>query len=58
MIIPIRGGEWNQWVGRQDEEYFARLLNGFGWQVAVRNRDYRRIAGQPDDLSVDTVASF
>lgn len=64
MIIPIRSGEWSQWAGRNDEEYFARLLNGVGWRIAIRNVDLQRLAhgtdliDENDTMSVDSVASF
>ncbi|GMA49415.1 hypothetical protein GCM10025857_07720 [Alicyclobacillus contaminans] len=67
MIVPIRSGEWSQWAGRRDEEYFVRLLNGYGWRIAVKNQDFKRIVGtdvaelfqdEPETMSVDAVASY
>lgn len=68
MIIPIRSGEWSNWAGSRDEDYFAHLLHGLGWRIAVKNQDFKRIvegdSKKPDPehenntMSMDSVASF
>ncbi|WP_191559861.1 hypothetical protein [Metabacillus idriensis] len=50
-----------------DEDYFAHLLNGLGWYIALKNQDFKRIGEETSDendvidddtMSMDSVASF